>query len=110
MNNIFLVYTEHQYKSIIHSIKHFNINKSSAVLFVFVESRENVLNSSWIEQISVQGLFDKTFVIEEWSVVSSFFRGSRSARTFVNMLSIFSIWITNLLSFTIWIAPISFKT
>lgn len=90
MNNIFLVYTEHQYKSIIHSIKHFNITKNKAVLFVFVENKRNMPKNSWIKNLLTDGLFKKTFVIEEWSVVNSIIRGSKSAKYFVNILNSFS--------------------
>ena len=90
MTNIFLLYAEHQYKSLIHSIKYFNITKNKAVLFVFVENKGHMPKNSWIKSLLTDALFKETFVIEEWSVVNSIIRGSISAKYFVNTLNSFS--------------------
>lgn len=90
MNNIFLLYTEHQYNGIIHSIKHFNIKKENALLFIFVQNTHDDSNNYWISKLSSDVLFKKTFVIEEWSVISSFKRGLKNAKYFGEMLSYFS--------------------
>ena len=98
MNNIFLLYTEHQYKSLIQCIKHFSIPKNKAVLFVFVVNKNNQSNNDWIKNLDTDFYFHKKFIVERWSVINSLIQGSKSARDFVNILTSFSNSISRVFS------------